>query len=344
MIDDSRCFIIAEIGINHEGSAEICARMIRAAAEAGADAIKLQTVDADVSYDSASPSHALFKASVLSREETAAAFRLARELGMAAFTTAADPQTIDWIDRLGPDAHKVSSGLLTTTPVVRHLAAKGRQLIMSTGMATEADIDEAMDAARGAGAVDLTLLHCVSVYPAPPESLNLSTIPWLAQRWQVRSGFSDHSAGNEAAPLAVAFGARVLEKHFSLDPSRPGFDHRLSLDPVGFGVMIDKVRRAEVMAGRPGRHMEEAELAIRRWAHRVVVTARDLPAGAAIDAAAITYKRPPPDTPAGGLRPATLDRLMRMRLRQALSAGTVLRAEHVEGWTEEDDTGGDDHE
>jgi len=326
---DKTCVIIAEIGINHEGSAETCARMIEEAAAAGADAIKLQTIDADISYDPASPSYELFKSSALSREETAAMFDLTRQLGMQPFTTSVDYETIDWVDRLEPWAHKVSSGLLTTTPILRYLARKGRKLVMSTGMATEEDIDEAIAAVRDEGAADITLLHCTSVYPTPPETINLAAIPWLRERWGVPSGFSDHSTGDEAAALAVAFGAVMIEKHFTLDVARPSFDHHISLDPAGFKAMADKVRRAEAMIGKPGRNMTEHELEVRRWAHRVLVAATDIESGELVSTANVTFKRPPKGT-TGGLRPGLLESLTGRRLTRKLAAGEILREQDMQ--------------
>lgn len=321
--------IIAEIGINHEGSVTACARLIEEAANAGADAIKLQTIDADTSYDRASPSYAIFKNSALTRDETAAMFGLARRLGMHPFTTAVDCETIDWVDLLLPWAHKVSSGLLTTTPILRHLARKARKLIVSTGMATEDEIDEAVGALRTEGASDVTLLHCTSVYPAPQENLNLSTISWLQEKWHLPVGFSDHSRGDEAAPIAVARGAVMIEKHFTLDANRPGFDHHLSLDPSSFKTMVEKIRRAEVMLGKPGRQMSGAELEVRRWAQRVLVAARDIDAGESIDSQNITFRRPALGA-IGGLRPGLLDALSGRRATRKLFAGDILQEKDLQ--------------
>src|SRR5262249_51834119 len=158
--------VIAEIGINHEGSVEACGKMITAAAGAGADAIKLQTVDPDESYAPGTASYALFSRAWLSPEATARMFGLARDLGMEPFTTSGDPATLDWVDRLRPAAHKISSGLLTHLPLIRRAAATGRSVIMSTGMSTLEDVDDAVAAAQGA---PIALMQCTSLYPAPPD-------------------------------------------------------------------------------------------------------------------------------------------------------------------------------
>lgn len=323
--------VVAEIGINHEGDFAVCLRMIDAAASAGADAIKLQTVDADRSYDPDSPSYELFKRSALTREQTAAVFARARELGLKPFTTAVDPDTIDWVDRLEPYAHKVSSGLLTTTPVLRHLARKGRPVVLSTGMAEETEIAEAVSALRGAGCADLVLLQCTSLYPAPDELLNLAAIPWLRARFGAPTGFSDHSIGTRAAMLSVAYGAVMVEKHFTLDPAREGFDHRLSLGPAEFAHMVVDIRAATVMAGRAERILSPAERDMRRWAHRVLVAAVDVSAGALLGPENLIYRRPPVGGPAG-LRPGLMEAVYGHRARTALRAGQVLQVEDIDGW------------
>jgi N,N'-diacetyllegionaminate synthase len=326
--------VVAEIGINHEGNFAVCMRMVDAAASAGADAIKLQTVDADRSYDPGSPSYELFKRSALTREQTAAIFARARELGLKPFTTAVDPDTIDWVDRLEPYAHKVSSGLLTTTPVLRHLARKRRPVVLSTGMAEEKEIAEAVAALREAGCVDLVLLQCTSLYPAPDELLNLAAIPWLRERFDAPTGFSDHSVGTRAAMLSVAYGAVMIEKHFTLDPTREGFDHRLSLGPEAFGRMVVDIRAATAMVGTAGRILSPAERDMRRWAHRVLVAAVAVPAGALLSPENVIYRRPPKDGPAG-LRPGLMEAVYGHRARTALRAGQVLRAEDIDGWQSE---------
>jgi sialic acid synthase SpsE len=205
--DGEPVLVIAEIGINHEGSAETCARMIEAAAAAGADSIKLQTIDADANYVRGTESHRLFSSCGLSREETANMFRLTRDLGMEPFTTVGDLKSLEWIERLDPAGHKISSGLLTTHPIVARAAQTGRTLIISTGLAEIADVEEAVAVARKSGPSPIALLQCTSLYPAPFDSLNLAAIRELAARFSVVAGFSDHSLGVEAAPLAVAAGA-----------------------------------------------------------------------------------------------------------------------------------------
>ena len=249
--------IIAEIGINHEGDVEKCSRMIKEAAKAGVDAVKLQTIDADANYVIGSDSYKIFKGSELTREETSEMFNLARSKGLEVFTTAGDLDTINWVEELKPSYWKISSGLLTHIPIVRYIASLGRPLLVSTGMATIDDIDLAVEVMKSSGNSDISLFQCTSLYPAPIDSLNLSTISWLKERYNCDVGFSDHSIGSDAAFLSVGAGARLIEKHFSLDNRMPGFDHKISLDSRGMREMIERIRKAEKMMGRPIKYVSE---------------------------------------------------------------------------------------
>jgi len=255
---ENSIYIIAEIGIDHEGDVEQCAKMIEAAAEIGADAVKLQTIDADSNYVVGSESYKVFKGSELTREETANMFNLARENGLDVFTTVGDIGTAEWVEKLEPSCWKISSGLLTHIPMVRHLASLGRPLLISTGMANVDDINLAIETSKSAGNNDISLFQCTSLYPAPLDSLNLSTIGWLKEKYGYDVGFSDHSLGSDAAFLSVGAGATLLEKHFSLDPSQPGFDHKISLNIAGFKEMVERVRAAEKMMGTKQKEVSEA--------------------------------------------------------------------------------------
>jgi N,N'-diacetyllegionaminate synthase len=287
--------IMAEIGVNHEGSVETCARMIEAAASAGADAVKLQTIDADENYVKGTPSYELFSRCSLTADETAAMFDLARKLDMEVFTTVGDLKTLEWLDRLEPAAHKISSGLLTNHRFIRQAAQTGRTLLMSTGMAEEQDIDSAVAAARDTGCSSLGIFQCTSIYPASAETLNLAVVPALAARYGIPIGFSDHSPGTEAAPLAVAIGAQMIEKHFTLDRNRESFDHVLSLEPKEFSVMVRAIRNAEVMIGSPEKTLTPTERENRKMGHRCLVASRTIKAGDIFSEKNLGLKRPFPD-------------------------------------------------
>ena len=303
--------VIAEIGINHEGSVEVCARMVEAAAAAGADAIKLQTIDAEEAYVRGTESHILFSGAALSPEETGQIFSLARSLGVEPFTTTADPGTLAWVDRLNPAAHKISSGLLTNVPLIRWTAATGRTLLISTGMAEVEEIDEAVETARSTGNTAIGIFQCTSHYPAPPESLSLSTVRWLGGRYGIPAGYSDHALGTEAAVLSVAAGARMIEKHFTLDTSRASFDHGISLDQPGFTAFVARVRAAETMLGHDAKKPAPGERERATWMHRVVVARRDVARGEKLDWTSIGLKRPLRGTI--GLAPRHADALVGRR-------------------------------
>lgn len=324
-----RVVVVAEIGVNHEGDVAACARMIDAAGAAGADAVKLQTMDADECYVSGTESHALFSGCALSRDETAQMFALARRRGMECFTTVGDFASLEWVEGLAPAAHKISSGLLTHLPLVRRAAATGRTLVMSTGMAETAEIDEAVAAAREAGASAIGLLQCTSLYPTPPHALNLANVGWLARRYGVPVGFSDHSEGSEAAMLAVAAGAAMIEKHFTLDRGRPGYDHGISLEPSDFAAMVAAVRRAETMRGRAGSPPTDAEREAARRNYRCLVARRPIVAGGVFTAENLALKRPLPDR--RGLAPKHYDAVLGKRSKHDLATDDPVMPDAVEG-------------
>ena len=243
-----KAYIIAEIGINHEGSAETCADMIKAFAKAGADAVKLQTVDADRSYSPETDSYKIFKEAALTQAETANMFELATQHGVESFTTSGDLFTLDWVNKLNPAAHKISSGLLSCIPIVRATCQMGKPVLMSTGMSDDLAIDSAVKIAINEGCA-IGLFQCTSEYPCPPEQLNLAAIGMLEKKYNRPVGFSDHSLGTSMAPLSIAAGARMIEKHVTLDKTRQGFDHSISLTPNEFANMVKAIRLAETALG-----------------------------------------------------------------------------------------------
>jgi sialic acid synthase SpsE len=284
-------YVIAEIGINHEGSVTQCAQMIDEAALIGVDAIKLQTINADSNYVFNSESYKIFKGSELTRSETAEMFTLAKSHGLDIFTTAGDIETINWVDKLNPSCWKVSSGLLTHTNIVRYLASLGRPLLISTGMANDEEIDFAMKTARSEGNNDISLLQCTSLYPAPFDSINLKTIKTLKSKYKCNVGFSDHSIGIDAAFLSVGAGATIIEKHFSLDPTRPSFDHRISLNAEQFKEMIQRIRLAEKIMGSSSKILSTEIKETRKKFLRSIVAIKDISKGEKLSASNIGVKR-----------------------------------------------------
>lgn len=310
-------FLIAEIGINHEGDAGTCARMIEEASRAGADAVKLQTVEADENYAPGTASNAIFRKAELSRKETADLFQYASKLGIEIFTTCGDPDSLAFVETLNPPGYKISSGLITHLPLIRKAACTGRPVLISTGMADETTIQRALEDAREAGAASLALFQCTSIYPAPPHTLNLASISFLEDKYGVPAGFSDHSEGTFAGALAVAAGARMIEKHFTLDPSRPGFDHGISLNPEGFKLMAERVRLAERMMGEYGKSPTRAEREQAPVFYRKLVARRDMSKGTVIKEGDVGFMRIKPNSRA--LSPSDLHRVVGRRLKSDLS-------------------------
>tara|TARA_B100001250_G_C19806944_1_gene793792 strand:+ start:2157 stop:3179 length:1023 start_codon:yes stop_codon:yes gene_type:complete len=290
---DQPVFVIAEIGINHEGSVKRCAQLIRDASDAGADAIKLQTVDADANYVKGSESHEIFKKSELSLEETGEMFELARSHGLEPFTTSGDIPTIDKVETLNPVAYKISSGLMTNIPIIRHLARLKRPLLVSTGMAKIEEIDDVVEIIRLNNMRDqFGLFQCTAEYPAPIESLNLRTIRWLQERYECPVGFSDHSEGIDASFLCVAAGSMMIEKHFTFDRSKKSFDHAISLEKKELKEMIAKIRKAESMLGQAKKTISKLEEQKRELMHRVLVAKIPIKKGDLFNEHNVTFKRP----------------------------------------------------
>ena len=273
-----KTYVIAELGINHEGSVERCAEMIRASAAAGANAIKLQTVDAARSYAPDTESYKIFNKAALTEDETANMFQLARDCGVEAFTTSGDLKTLKWVDRLNPAAHKISSGLLSCKPIVEEACKLGKPLLMSTGMSGTGTIDQSVEIARQSGC-KTALFQCTSLYPCPTEKLDLRAINGLSKRYRLPTGFSDHSLGLDMAPLAVAAGAQLIEKHITFDKYRSGFDHSISLEKDEFAEMVTLVRQAEIAMGRADKSVDNLIIEQAKQYERRLAAAHDLPAG-----------------------------------------------------------------
>jgi N,N'-diacetyllegionaminate synthase len=310
--------IIAEIGINHEGDPDACLRLVDAAASAGADAVKFQTVIAAENYAPGTESYDLFARAELSQEQTRRAFDHARASGLACFSTCSDMPSFVFLEGLAPAAWKISSGLLTHLPLIRQFAKTGRTLLLSTGMTGMAEAENAVAAARDAGARHIGIFQCTSLYPAPFDTLNLRAMETLSRAFGIPVGLSDHSLGALAPAVAVACGAHMVEKHISLDPSRPSFDHRVSLDPSGFKQMVDNVRAAEQMLGSAEKQVSSVVAENARKFLRCLAARRDLAEGTIVAAEDVAVMR----LPAGhrGLPPDSFGSVLGRRLRHKVAA------------------------
>jgi len=257
-------FIIAELSANHNGSLEFAKETIRAAKRAGADAIKLQTYKADtitldVKESQFKINHGtewdgrylydLYEEAHLPWEWHQELFETAAIEGLICFSSPFDPTAVGLLETLNVPAYKIASYEITDIPLIELVASKGKPVIFSTGIAGEDDIKLAVEACKKQGNDQIIILKCTSAYPTPPEQANLATISEIANRFNVMAGFSDHTLGIVAPVLSVAYGARVIEKHFILDRSDGGIDSHFSLDEREFQEMVDAVRIAEKMTG-----------------------------------------------------------------------------------------------
>ena len=261
---DNPCFIIAELSANHNGSIDVAIETIKAAKIAGADAIKLQTYTPDTLTIDCDNEHFKIEGGTLWDGKTLyelygeaytpwewhqKLFEVAKAEGLICFSSPFDFTAVDLLEELNVPAYKIASFEIQDIPLIAYTASKGKPIIISTGIAEEADIQLAVDTCRKAGNNDIVLLKCTSSYPAPLELANLKTIPDLKQRFKVEVGFSDHTYGSLAPTVAVTLGAKVIEKHFILDKSIGGPDADLSLDLAEFTEMVFKVRDTEKLLG-----------------------------------------------------------------------------------------------
>ncbi|MDQ3336700.1 MAG: N-acetylneuraminate synthase family protein [Myxococcota bacterium] len=322
-----RILIVAEIGNNHEGNFEVACRMLEAAADAGVDAVKFQTFQTRLFTSKADP--ARFER-LTKFELTQTQFRqlaeLAKKRGIIFFSTPLDLESARFLEPL-VDVFKVASGDNNFIPLIQQVAATGKPLIISTGLADLAHLHRISELARDAGAEGhLAFLHCVCAYPAPPAEANLRAIPMLAAELGVPIGWSDHTLGFEASLAAAALGARIIEKHFTLDKNFSAFrDHQLSADPAEMRLIVDGVRKIEQLLGKPEKRVQPCEEANQRPARRSIAAARDLPRGHVLVPADLVWVRP-----AIGLPPGEERQLLARTLTRDVPAGDAIRAEDVD--------------
>jgi N,N'-diacetyllegionaminate synthase len=330
------CLVIAEAGVNHNGDLGLARRLVEAAARAGADAIKFQTFSPAALATESAPKAAyqqsadadgesqleMLKRLVLSREAHEVLMADCRERRLLFLSSPFEEGSADLLDELGVLAFKIPSGELTNLPLLAHIAAKGKPMIVSTGMATEDEVGAAVEAIRAAGNPRIILLHCTSAYPARPEDVNLRAMSTLASRFGCPVGYSDHTTGIEIALAAATLGACVLEKHFTLDRSLPGPDHRASVEPAELTAMVRGIRRVQAALGTGEKRPVAAESDTAAVARKSVVAARDIPAGAVLTEELLAIKRP-----GTGLPPAERPRVIGRRAARDIPAGTVITLE-----------------
>ena len=326
-------YIIAELSANHNGSLDHALELVRLAATASADAVKIQTYTADtLTLDcdneyfqigggtlwDGTTLYKLYQQAATPWEWHAAIFQEAKKAGVACFSTPFDETAVDFLEQFDPPCHKIASFELTHHPLLRKVAATGRPVILSTGMATLDEIAESVGILRDGGCPEITLLKCTSSYPAPPEEANLARIPDMAKRFGVRVGLSDHTMGISVPVAAVALGATVIEKHFCRSRQEPGPDSAFSLEPDEFKSMADAVRAAALAVGTATYQRtpaEEKSLVFRRS----IFATRDIAAGESFTPENVRVIRP-----GYGLEPKYWDKVLVSKAAHKISFGTPL--------------------
>jgi sialic acid synthase SpsE/CMP-N-acetylneuraminic acid synthetase len=341
-IGDGPCFVIAEGGVNHDGDPACAHRLVDAAADAGADAVKFQAFDPALLAAAGAPladyqraagetgadQRAMLARLALRAEAWPGLRDHARDRGLVFLASPFDEPSADLLEALGIPAFKVGSGELTNLPFLERLAGVGRPLLVSTGMATLVEVADALDAIAGSGDPPVALLHCVSAYPADPAEANLRAIATLRAAFGRPSGWSDHTPGIELPTAAAALGADLLEKHLTLDRSLPGPDHRASLEPAEMAALVRAVRTVEAARGDGEKKPSPAELAVAAVARKSLHWARALPAGAEVTPADLVALRP-----GTGLRPGERSLVVGRRTRRPVPAGSLVTLADVEGDT-----------
>lgn len=321
----SSCVVIAEIGVNHNGSFDRALALLDSAARAGADAVKLQLFQPSelCSALHRRDEQRLLQRLRLSDDDHARLVAAADKIGLPVFATPFDRPSLDLLCRLGIPVVKIGSGEITHTPFLADVARTRKPVILSTGACNWGDVDRAVDMLRGnCRDLHLSLLHCTSAYPPPDEQVNLRIIPEIAARYpHLAVGFSDHTLSHDAALAAVALGARIIEKHLTLDRADEGPDHAASADPADFARLVRSVRRIESMLGLGLKRVQPCEGTI----GRSIVAAFDLPAGHRLSSSDFAYKRP-----GRGIRPWDAARLVGRQLRRHVPADDLITLEDLE--------------
>lgn len=330
------CFIIAEAGVNHNGDLDLAHQLVDTAVTARADAVKFQTFIAEKVVSATAPKAEYQKKTTETAESQLEMIKrlelpfsafaqlktYCEEKGILFLSTPFDDESADFLDSLGMSAFKIPSGEITNLPFLRHIARKGKPIIMSTGMATLGEVEMAVSTIESTGNPPLTLLHCVSNYPADPADVNLRAMLTLQTAFGLPVGYSDHTMGLEVSFAAVALGACVIEKHFTLDRALPGPDHQASLEPSELAEMVAGIRKIESALGNGRKTPAASERNTADVARKSLVAAQDLKAGVRLTDEHLAIKRP-----GTGLPPAMYEQIVGRVIKQDVSAGEALTLE-----------------
>ena len=331
-------YIVAELSANHRQRFDEAVELVKVAKEVGADAVKLQTFTADtITIDHNAPEflvsagtaldgrtlYDIYSEAYMPWEWQPELKRVAAELGIDLFSTPFDKTAVDFLEAIDVPAYKVASPELVDNPLIEYIASKGKPLIMSTGMATLAEIEEAVQTAEGAGASQIALLKCTSAYPALPEEMNLRAIPYFSERFTVPIGLSDHSLELAVPIAAVALGASIIEKHLTISRSNPCPDSSFSLEPDEFRTMVSTIRVASRSLGSAEYQLSERENRVRSYRRSLYIIS-DMKAGEPFTTETVKSVRP-----GHGLHPRYLAEVLGKRASRDLKRGTALGWEMV---------------
>ncbi len=330
------CFVIAEAGVNHNGSLEMARQLVDVAVQAGADAVKFQTFKTErlvasdapkADYQLQTTGTAESQYDMLQRLELAPEahqelMAYCQKRDILFMSTPFDEESTDLLAGLGIAVFKTPSGEIINLPFLAHVARKGKPMIVSTGMSYLSEVEAAVRTIEKAGNHDFVLLHCVSNYPADPADTNLRAMQTIAMAFGVPVGYSDHTLGIEVAIAAVALGACVIEKHFTLDRNLSGPDHRASLEPDELAALVQGIRTVEASLGHGRKEPAASEADTAAVARRSLVAAKDIPPGTKLTEELITIKRP-----GTGLPPSMSPYLIGHTVRMTIPAGALLTLE-----------------
>lgn len=319
------CFIIAEAGLNHNGDPVLAHRLIDAAATCGADAIKFQTYRTQELFAPDHPDYEKFKQAEFTFDIYQELKSHAEEKGLVFLSTPFDEASLDLLNRLDVEVIKIGSGEVTHHSFLKRVAQLNKPVLLSTGMSTIPEIHAAVKILLEHSEQRPVLLHCVSAYPCPVEKANIRMVLFLQKHFDLLTGYSDHTTSDTAAVSAVALGACVIEKHFTLDHELEGWDHFFSYDPVQFQRMVAAIRETETVLGHPKKQVDEIEEAVHKIARRSIYARRDIRAGEFIEEHMLVIRRP-----VGPLQADQIDAVIGKRAAHDIPAESAIRLDDVQ--------------
>lgn len=331
-------YIIAEAGVNHNGDINIAKKLIEKASEAGCDCIKFQTFNASKLVTKEAPKaeyqikntksndsqYDMLKKLELKYDDFLELKEYCAKFNIEFLSTPFDEEAVELLEKLNVNKYKVSSGDITNKSLLKFIAKKGKQVIISTGMATLGEVENAVQWIEEEGNNNIVVLHCTSNYPTPYEEVNMRAMETLKQSFQFPVGYSDHTQGIEIPLLAVSLGATLIEKHFTLDNCMEGPDHKASLEPEELGMMVKQIRNIEKALGDGIKRPTKTELSTRDVARKSIVVNKDMKTGEILQLKDLDYKRP-----GTGIAPEFAEKIVGIVLKRDKSRDTMLTQEDL---------------